>query len=107
MKRNGVAVALSALVFPGIGQYYLGRKLRALLFVAVAAGSGLVYFNYQLDTASALAGKIMDGSLGMDPAAIEARIAAVPTPLHVTLAGIVFLLCWAASVLDIYLGPKP
>jgi len=107
MKRKGVAAALSGLVFPGVGQYYLGRKGRALLFVAVAAVSGVLYFNYQLDTASTMAAQIMSGSVGLDPAAIEARLAAQPVPLRVTLAGIVFLLCWAGSVLEAWLNPQP
>ncbi|WP_156116637.1 hypothetical protein [Massilia sp. 9096] len=106
MKRKGVAAALSGLVFPGVGQYYLGRKLRALLFVAVAAVCGMIYFNYQLDTASAMAEQIMSGSVGLDPAAIEAKLAAQPAPLRVTLAGIVFLLCWAGSVLEAWLVPQ-
>lgn len=107
MKRKGVAVALSALVLPGAGQYYLGRKLRALLFFVLATVCGVVYLNHQLDTANALVGQVMNGSLGLDPAAIEAKIAAQPTPLRVTLAGIAFLLCWAGSVLEIWLGPQP
>jgi hypothetical protein len=107
MKRKGVAAALSALVFPGVGQYYLGRKLRALLFVVAAGVCGAVYFSYQLDTANALVGQIMNGSLGLDPAAIEAKIAAQPTPLRVTLSGIAFLLCWAGSVLEIYFARQP
>jgi TM2 domain-containing membrane protein YozV len=107
MKRKGVAVALSGLVFPGAGQYYLGRKLRALLFFVLATVCGVVYLNHQLDTANALVGQVMNGSLGLDPAVIEAKIAAQPTPLRVTLAGIVFLLCWAGSVLEIWLGPQP
>jgi hypothetical protein len=105
MKRKGVAAALSALVFPGIGQYYMGRKVRALLFLVIAAVCGIVYFNYQLDTAMTVSDQIMSGSVALDPAAIEARIAAHPTPLRVTLAGIAFLLCWAGSLLEIYLVP--
>jgi hypothetical protein len=106
MKRNGVAAALSALVFPGVGQYYLGRKLRALLFVVVAAASGWIYLSYQIDTATTLADQVLSGSVPLDPAALEARVAAHPAPLRVTLAGIVFVLSWIGSVLEIYLGPR-
>ena len=34
MRRKSVGALLSALVFPGVGQYYLGRRTRALLFLA-------------------------------------------------------------------------
>ena len=39
MKRKSVGVLLSALVFPGVGQYYMGRLTRALLFLVPAVFS--------------------------------------------------------------------
>jgi hypothetical protein len=104
MKRQGVAAALSGLVFPGAGQYYLGRKKRALLFAVVAAVAGTVYLNYQIDLMTGLADQVLGGSLALDPAALEARIAAQPAPLHVTLCGLAFLACWAGSVAEVFLA---
>jgi hypothetical protein len=106
MKSKVKAALLSGLVFPGIGQYYLGRRTRGLLFLAPAAIGGLLYMNGMLDEANALAGQLMSGKLGLDPAAIEAGIEAHPTPLATSVSGIVFVVCWVGSVLEALLA-KP
>lgn len=100
MKRNVVGALLSALVFPGIGQFYLGRRRRALLFLVPAAVAGLLYAGFALEQANALAGQVMSGAVPLDPAAMAARLEAQPTPWSVSLAGIVFLACWVGSVLE-------
>jgi len=100
MKSKFVAALLSGLVFPGAGQYYLGRRKRALWFVVLAAAGGLVYLNYSLEQATAVADQVLGGKLALDPAAIAARIDGVPTPLSVTVSGVVFLVCWVGSVLE-------
>jgi ABC-type transport system involved in cytochrome c biogenesis permease subunit len=106
MKRKGVAAVLSALVFPGVGQYYMGRRMRALLFLVPAAIAGLVYFNFAMDAANAVVDQVMSGSMPLDPAAIEAKMAALPTPLAVTLSEIVFVACWVGSVAEIWLAGR-
>jgi TM2 domain-containing membrane protein YozV len=100
MKSKNVAAVLSALVFPGVGQYYLGRRMRALVFFVLAAIAGAVYFNFAIDTANAVVDQVLGGSGALDPAAITARIEAQPTPLSVTLAEIVFGVCWVGSILE-------
>jgi len=100
MKSKFVAALLSALVFPGVGQYYLGRRTRALLFVVVAAAGGLLYLNHALDQANELADQVLSGRLALDPAAIEAKMAGVPTPLSVTISGVVFVVSWVGSILE-------
>lgn len=107
MKSKFVAALLSALVFPGAGQYYMGRRGRGLAFAVVAAAGGLLYLNHALDQANALADQVLSGRVALDPAAIEAQIANAPTPLSVTISGVVFVACWVGSVLEALLVKPP
>ena len=107
MKSKFVAALLSALVFPGVGQYYLGRKGRAWLFIAVAAVGGLLYLNHALAQANDLADQVLSGRVALDPAAIEAQIAKAPTPLSVSISGVVFVVSWVGSVLEALMVKPP
>jgi hypothetical protein len=100
LKSKVVAALLSGLVFPGAGQYYMGRRRRALALAVLAAVGGLLYLNYALDQASAVADQVLAGRVALDPAAIAAQIEGRPTPLAVTLGGVVFAVCWVGSVLE-------
>ncbi|WP_157201698.1 hypothetical protein [Massilia sp. Root335] len=100
MRRKSVGALLSALVFPGAGQYYLGRRTRALLFLAPAVVAAIVYFNFALDAANTMADQLLSGKLAADPAAIEAQLASAPTPVSATLAEIVFVLCYVGSIVE-------
>jgi len=105
-RSKGTAALLSALVFPGIGQWYLGRRRLALLFAVPALVAGYVYLNFALDEANALAGQLLGGSMPLDPAALAAKLEAQATPLSVTLSGWVFFLCWVASVVEAWVGKR-
>jgi hypothetical protein len=107
MKSKFVAALLSALVFPGAGQYYMRRHKRALLFAVVAALGGVLYLHHALAQANALADQVLSGRVALDPAAIEAQIANAPTPLSVTISGVVFVICWVGSVLEALLVKPP
>ncbi|MFL6632634.1 MAG: hypothetical protein ACJ8HJ_10015 [Massilia sp.] len=100
MRRKSVGALLSALVFPGVGQYYLGRRTRGLLLLAPAAVAAILYFNFALDQANTVADQLLNGKMALDPAAIEAQLASAPTPVSVTLAGIVFVVCYVGSIVE-------
>ena len=100
MRRKSVGALLSALVFPGVGQYYLGRRARALLFLVPAVVAGILYFNFALDEANTMADQLLSGKVAADPAAIEAQLARAPTPVSVTLAEIVFVVCYVGSIAE-------
>jgi hypothetical protein len=107
MKRsNGAAALLSALVFPGIGQWFLGRRRLALLFALPALVAGYVYLDFALEEANAVAGQLLSGAVPLDPAAIAARVEAQPTSWIVTLSGWVFVLCWVGSVVETLVRKK-
>jgi hypothetical protein len=100
MRSNVTAALLSGLVFPGVGQWYLGRRQRALLFLAPAFAGGGVYASHALDAASSVADQVLGGNMPLDPIAIAAQLDALPTPLWVTVAGAVFVVCWVGSVAE-------
>jgi hypothetical protein len=105
MKRSkGAAALLSALIFPGIGQWYLGRRRLALLFALPALVAGFVYLDFALEQANAVAGQVLSGAVPLDPAAIAARVEAQPASWIVTLSGWVFVVCWVASVVETLAG---
>jgi hypothetical protein len=99
-RSKGAAALLSALVFPGVGQWYLHHRRLALLFAVPALVAGYVYFSFAWDEANAVAGQLLSGAVPLDPAAIAARVDAQPTSWAVTLSGWVFVLCWVSSVLQ-------
>jgi hypothetical protein len=103
-RSKGAAAMLSALVFPGIGQWYLSRRRLALLFAVPALVAGYVYLNFALDEANALAGQVLAGSLPLDPAALAAKMEAQPASLAASASGWVFLVCWVGSVAEALLG---
>jgi hypothetical protein len=107
MKRSIRAALLSALVFPGVGQWYLRRRGLALLFALPALAAGYFYLAYSMDEASRIAGELMSGAVRLDPAAIEAKLAGQATPLSVTVCGVVFAACWVGSVLEALLRKAP
>jgi len=104
MKSKVVGALLSGLVFPGVGQYYLGRRSRALWFVAPAAIAGLLYLSYALDQTNALADQVLAGKIALDPAAIERELGNMPTPLSATISGVVFIVAWVASIVEALVG---
>jgi len=100
MKSKVVAAVLSALVLPGAGQWYLGRRRRALAFLVPSVAAALAWANHAFDEANAVVDQVLSGSVALDPAAISAQVAARPTPAWVTAAGIVFGVLWVGSIVE-------
>ena len=100
MNRAIVAALLSALVFPGAGHFYLRRPRRAWLFLVPALLAAVVWLGDVATQVSTLLDQVMSGALAPDPAAIAARMEAQGGSPLVTLAGIVFVVFWAGSIID-------
>jgi hypothetical protein len=100
MRSKLAAALLSGLVFPGTGQWYLGRHRRSLLFGVTAAAGGVPFVGHVLQDANTIADKVLSGSLPFDPIAIAAQLDALPSPAWLGVAGTVFVLCWVGSVVE-------
>jgi hypothetical protein len=101
MNRAAAAALLSALVFPGAGHFYLRRPRRAWLFLVPALVAALIWFGDVATQVSTILDQVEAGTIAPDPAAIAARMEAQGggSPL-VSLAGIVFVVFWAGSIID-------
>lgn len=101
MNRAAAAALLSALVFPGVGHFYLRRPRRAWLFLVPALLAAVVWFGNVTSEVSTLLDQVENGTLAPDPAAIAARMEAQggQSPF-ISFAGIVFVVFWAGSIVD-------
>lgn len=105
MDRSSKAALLSALVFPGVGQWYLRRRLRALLFALPALAGAWVFGSHVWALAMSISDQIAAGQVGLDPLDIAARIhqqAAASTGATNLAAG-VMIACWVAATIDAWL----
>jgi len=104
MNRAVNAALISALVFPGGGQMYLGRRWRALLFVAPTLVAAGYFLSRVMAQAEAIANEVLDGRVAPDFGAILARVHEInmsATPLMDLAAG-VMVASWIASTWDAY-----
>lgn len=108
MQRSTKAMLLSALVFPGAGQMFLGRYLRACVFL-VPALCAVVYFAGEvLEPVMAIALQVQNGTMALDPVAIEARLhqdGLVVSPL-VNVAALMMVVVWIGAAVDAWFAGK-
>ncbi|SHG69455.1 hypothetical protein [Massilia sp. CF038] len=111
MKRHIQAALRSALIFPGAGQLYLGKRARALAFAVptlIAVGVFLsdvlkpvLAIKEQLEIQIA-AGEMID----LVAAFLRMRAAALSASGGVHVAVYVLVGCWAVSILDAWLSER-
>lgn len=107
MSRAVTAAVLSALVFPGAGQHYLGYRLRAWLFIGPTLGAAYAFFGQVYARAQLIADEIASGRTALNVGSILARIHQQGQDASMTaqIAGAIMVACWALSTLDAwYLG---
>ena len=105
MNRSLPAALLSALVFPGAGQIYLGHRRRGWAIALTVLGAVLFFLSQVAGPVLALAQEVQDGKLALDPLLIATRLhdqGQVDNPL-LTLAAIVLIACWVGSTIDAFL----
>ena len=103
MKPSTKAALLSGLVFPGLGQFILGRKWRGMTFLSGAAVSLYFIFSIMLEKANALAARIARGEIAADPETVmhHARQATADTlNSGASLASMVLAAIWLLALLD-------
>lgn len=98
MKRTITALLLSALVLPGLGQLYLGRKVRGIaIILLVNLLLLLTLFVIMKGLAPVIASKVVSGTFKPSDA-LEA-LQGVTGFARALLAG--FALLWAYSIVDL------
>lgn len=105
--RDLKPVLMSALLFPGAGQYVLGRRLLALVFALPALAAAGYFLWTALEPAFLIADEINRGALAFDIPQIVARVRRHHASIaHIELAVWVIVLAWAGSVAEAWLRPQ-
>ncbi|MEI6206361.1 MAG: hypothetical protein WCP20_06240 [Desulfuromonadales bacterium] len=100
MNRKTTALLLSALVLPGLGQLYLGRKVAGGIILALVNLILLLAFLVLLKgLMPVIASQIAGGAVSVSPSEIMKALDGVSGFGKAVLAA--FLLVWAFSVLEI------
>jgi hypothetical protein len=104
MDRSVKAALLSALVFPGVGQLFLKRPARAMIFLLPALIASWYFANAVLQPIMAIASDLGSGALPFDAFLIQARVdqTRVDTGM-MNLATMVLVLAWIAATIDAWL----
>jgi hypothetical protein len=101
MKRKISALLLSALVLPGLGQIYLGRKACGVILIALINLILLLALFVLLRGLSPLiASQISGGTLQISPAEISTALGGSSTFGKAVLAS--FFAIWLFSIIDIF-----
>lgn len=102
---------LSALVSPGAGHWYLGKKKSALLFLMAASPALFVLTSQAMSQANQIAEQILSGEQQLDAGNLLALITgpgSADASSKVAIATLWFTLVWAAAVFDAWrIGRMP
>ena len=101
MKPSHRAALMNAFLFPGVGQLYLKRVARGLLFLAPTLIAALVFINGAMEVAQEVAAQVMAGTVSLDPTVLAARIEASPADGPWMNASVYAIIAfWAGSIID-------
>ena len=104
MDRSAKAALLSGLVFPGVGQLFLKRPLRALVFLAPALIAAVYFSSAVLEPVFAIANDITSGAMAFDPFLIQQRVEQSRIDSGaMNIAALVMILAWGASIIDAWM----
>jgi len=105
MKRKMTALLLSALVLPGLGQLYLGRKvLGGIIILLINLIMLLAIFVLLKGLSPLIASKIASGAVGISPTEVMKALDRMSGFGNAVLAA--FFLVWGAAVVDIFRSHK-
>lgn len=116
MKRTIKAALVSGLLFPGLGQILVLKRLaRGCIFLVPTLAGALYVLRVAFAQINALADQLASGAMPFDVALIAQHIAASRTDgPAMTAATLACVLCWSASILDALIfgndphhGPHP
>jgi hypothetical protein len=104
MDRSVKATLLSGLLFPGAGQWFLGRRVRALVFLVPALGAAWYFGSAVMEPLMGISREILAGTLPFDPFVIQARVDQTridTTAMNV--AALVMVVSWVGATVDAWL----
>lgn len=105
MTKSTKAFMLSALVFPGIGHFYLKKQFRGVIFTGISTVCLYFLLVTTVNLAQDVSDKILKGEIAMDIVEISAAIVKLleDSAIHqLNLATFVLFGCWFVSMADSY-----
>ena len=105
------AALLSALVFPGLGHFYLKQRIQGFLLAGTALAALYVIVSRAADQAMQLSDKILRGEVAPDVTSITEALASQPADggsSLMTIAYAALVITWLIGIVDSYRsGRKP
>jgi len=104
MKKSTKAVLLSALVFPGLGHFYLKKPVVGAALLLLAAVFTYIMMSAAIHATVAITQQIESGNVPLDVVAMSNQLAKQSggsTPM-LSIATYAFLLCWLVGIVDSY-----
>ena len=111
MDRSVKAALLSGLVFPGVGQLFLKRPLRAMIFLTPALAAAIYFGSAVLEPVLAIANEVANdiasGAMAFDLFLILQRVEQSRIDSDaMNIAALVMILAWGASIIDAWIGGR-
>lgn len=108
MDRSVKAALLSGLVFPGVGQLFLGLRLRGWLFLLPAAAAAIFFVSRVWAVALQVSEDILAARIAPDLPALVARVheQAAGSSGPMNWAAGVMIVCWVASTADAWFAGR-
>jgi len=106
IKRPLKAALMSALICPGSGQIWLGKKWQGIGFMTLSFVCLAVMMNFAIERAQVIADKILAGEVALEYSAIYAQITQVPDGDMAQISTWItwlFVANWLTSVITAYL----
>ena len=103
MKRSTKAALLSALIFPGVGQFSLRRYTMGFLLTGAALASLYFIVSYAVERAFQIVDKIQQGEIAADSLSITELVSQQSMQggaQFLNIASLVLIVCWLISIVD-------
>jgi hypothetical protein len=105
MSKAIKATLLSALVFPGVGHFFLKKHIAGALLAGAAFAALYLVISRMVERVLQIVDKIEHGEVSLDVTAIAELISRQPTgtdALLLRIAWIVLIVCWLIGIVDSY-----
>lgn len=105
MTKSLKAALLSALIFPGVGHFFLKKNLSGIALSGIALSGLYCIVSQMVERALQITDKIQHGEIPLDVAAISELISKQPTGADAKLLNIastVLIISWLIGIVDSY-----
>jgi TM2 domain-containing membrane protein YozV len=106
MKKSTKAASLSAFLFPGVGQFYLKKYSKGMLFAAIAFIGFMMIMSAVFGIALSISEDIQLGKIALDSGSIQSltqQVMAVFQEPSLVNAKIAMIASWLISTIDAWL----